>query len=682
MLVRKSPQCSRFAEPSAHRSFKALSPIDAMTVSKHTVDLEPEPTDDPLPPVTRALPAGTWLDEFEVGEVIAEGSSSIVYAATDDTLAIPVAIAEYMPARFAQRVDPLQVVPQSAAHASIFAAGLRAFIDDARVLARCDHRSLVRILRLREANATAYRIMPRYTATTLSDVRQGMTEPPDEATLMAILDGLLGALEAFHRAARFHGKVTPSNILVMGDGRPMLLSPGSAGRVLAGDPIVALMSSTAPCFAPIEQLVESADMPLGPSVDLYALAGVVRYWITGQLPPPAFSAPGTARHETFWDVVQRLGSQWPQLNYHPALLDALDGAASIYPARRPQSVAEMRLRMEAVPAPRGRLQERAVPPAPTAAVRTAASPGLVTPPTTAVPQGTRASPTETTTQRIHGSTLTVGRSFDAANDLHIEPRTDAAAAVDVGDPHFVADPTTPDASAEGVAHDPVAMPPVVDLPLAPSETVRVEGDTFERPIGAPRPRRRGGAMMWGAIALALLIMAPIAVYYLNQHHKLDRVLDALGIPNAARTATDMPTPAAPASTAPVAAPPSASAAAHASPPSPVAKSTPAPTAALAGATPSSAQALTNAGAPSVESAASTATAAPQSSVSVPPSSVENPGDGAASTPAGSHNAASPREACGGRTEFALYRCMQTLCTQRQWTAHAQCDHLRATDRVD
>ena len=44
--------------------------------------------------------------------------------------------------------------------------------------------------------------------------------------------------------------------------------------------------------------------------------------------------------------------------------------------------------------------------------------------------------------------------------------------------------------------------------------------------------------------------------------------------------------------------------------------------------------------------------------------------------------ASPREACGARTQFSLYRCMQMECSQRQWASHAQCERLRTTDRVD
>ena len=188
-------------------------------------------------------------------------------------------------------IDEAQVTPRTSAQADAFAKGLKAFINETRTLARCDHPSLVRIVRLWEANGTAYRVMPRYPATRLLEVRERMNEPPDEEAVRALLDALLGALAAFHHAGGGHGKVTPSNILLLADNRPLLLGPGAAGRAIAGDRIDALMTSVEPCFAPIEQIVESADIPLHPSVDLYALAGVARYWMSGQLPAPAFGAP-------------------------------------------------------------------------------------------------------------------------------------------------------------------------------------------------------------------------------------------------------------------------------------------------------------------------------------------------------------------------------------------------------
>jgi hypothetical protein len=46
------------------------------------------------------------------------------------------------------------------------------------------------------------------------------------------------------------------------------------------------------------------------------------------------------------------------------------------------------------------------------------------------------------------------------------------------------------------------------------------------------------------------------------------------------------------------------------------------------------------------------------------------------------SAGGPRQQCGDRTPFALYRCMQSLCAQAGWRGHAQCLRLKRSDRVD
>ena len=44
-------------------------------------------------------------------------------------------------------------------------------------------------------------------------------------------------------------------------------------------------------------------------------------------------------------------------------------------------------------------------------------------------------------------------------------------------------------------------------------------------------------------------------------------------------------------------------------------------------------------------------------------------------------AATPRAACAGRTEFALYRCMQQQCQAQRFASHPQCVLLRRDDKV-
>jgi len=568
----------------------------------------PEPTsaalseellDGPFASATRALPAGSRLDEFEVEEVIGEGSVKIVYAAMDHALVVPVAIAEYMPAPLAQRNHETQVAPRTSALADTFAKGLSAFIDETRMLARCDHPSLVRVVRLREANGTAYRVMPRYQGRTLLEVRRGMNEPPDEQAVRTLLDALLGALEAFHHAGGCHGKVTPSNILLLENNRPLLLGPASAGRAIAGERIDALMTSVEPCFEPLEQVVET-DIPLHPSADLYALAGVARYWMSGQLPAPAFGALGTLRRETLAETVQLLYLTWPHLRYSASLLDALDSALSIYPAERPQSVAQMRARLAIAPPAAG------------------------------------------------------GAVSAAWNDVPVVNETV---------------PSSP--APTHVAQDLDALMPSApdhDSPLT-SGFARIEDDPSVLKAAARGvPNFRRIAMGSGAV-LVLLALLFIGMDEFREEPQVRRVLDILGISHSTGSGDSAPaSAAAPEPAAPAIPPIAAPEAAKPTPTEPIAADSPAGE--PASATPAS---------PDGTTLAAAATAAP-AEVEQPP------------TPTlplarmeqqhALRGPASPREACGARTQFSLYRCMQMQCSQRKWTSHAQCERLRATDSVD
>ena len=115
------------------------------------------------------LGAGTRLFEYEVTGVIGQGGFGIVYRALDRVLNRSVAIKEYLPATMALRSDTGGVTLASQAHVNAFEAGLKSFVNEARLLAQFDHPSLVKVYRFWEANGTAYMVMPFYEGVTLKD---------------------------------------------------------------------------------------------------------------------------------------------------------------------------------------------------------------------------------------------------------------------------------------------------------------------------------------------------------------------------------------------------------------------------------------------------------------------------------------------------------------------------------
>src|SRR6185369_6241084 len=108
------------------------------------------------------LPIGTRISEFEIRQVIGEGGFGIVYLAFDHSLQRTVAIKEYMPSALAARSTDHTVSVRSKRHAEAFEAGLRSFINEARLLAQFDHPALVKVYRFWEQHGTAYMVMRYY----------------------------------------------------------------------------------------------------------------------------------------------------------------------------------------------------------------------------------------------------------------------------------------------------------------------------------------------------------------------------------------------------------------------------------------------------------------------------------------------------------------------------------------
>ena len=91
----------------------------------------------------------------------------------------------------------------SASHSETFALGLSSFVNEAKLLARFDHPSLLKVHRFWEDNGTAYMVMPLYRGVTLRAVAPASTTAlPGRRWLLRLTDQLLGALEVMHTRGR------------------------------------------------------------------------------------------------------------------------------------------------------------------------------------------------------------------------------------------------------------------------------------------------------------------------------------------------------------------------------------------------------------------------------------------------------------------------------------------------
>jgi hypothetical protein len=302
-----------------------------------------------------ALPPGTRFGELEILGTLGIGGFGIVYLARDHSLEREVAIKEYMPSQFAQRDGRSQVSVRSLSMRDTFELGRRSFVNEAKLLARFDHPSLLKVYRFWEANGTAYMAMPRLIGQNLREARKALPTPPPEAWARRVFDAVLGGLEALHAQQVWHRDVAPDNIFLPADGAPPILLDFGAARQAIGDRTQVFTAILKPSFAPIEQYAEAASLKQGPWTDFYALAAVMHELLTGHPPPPC-----TAR--AMGDELAPLAVE----GYSPAFLAALDWGLRVPPHQRPRNAAAWREVVEgraSVPPPQA-APPRAAPPPP------------------------------------------------------------------------------------------------------------------------------------------------------------------------------------------------------------------------------------------------------------------------------------------------------------------------------
>ncbi|WP_312412215.1 protein kinase domain-containing protein [Pseudescherichia sp.] len=283
------------------------------------------------PSIPDALPPGFRFDELEIQDVIQTSHTDILYDALDRELERSVIIREYMPRALTLRGEDMRLVLRSKQDSAAFAAGLNAFIQQARQLARFTHPNLMLVLRFWQHNDTAYILTPRYDGVTLAELHQQQPEAINEAWILQRLPMLCSALATLHHAGELHRNISLKSIQIEESGQPLLLDvaipPAPAGDLSETSKLL-----LHPGFTPLEQYADASESLLGPWTDIYALGAVLYTLITGS-PPPASVARSI--QESCTPLTEN-----PPPGYSPALLQAVDRALALKPEDRPQSIAE------------------------------------------------------------------------------------------------------------------------------------------------------------------------------------------------------------------------------------------------------------------------------------------------------------------------------------------------------
>ncbi|BDS06926.1 hypothetical protein NT6N_19660 [Oceaniferula spumae] len=289
------------------------------------------------PQYTHSLAPGTELKDYRIESVLGKGGFGITYLAEDIRLKKKVAIKELLPDGIATRGSGSTVVAQTSSQEEDFRWAIDSFLKEAQTLAGFEHPNIVRIYRLFEANDTAYMVMPFVEGDSLKEM-VSKRKTLNYAEVKNILSHLLDGLEVVHRLDTLHRDIKPDNIIITKDGTPMLIDFGAARQTISGK-THDVTSIITPGYAAIEQYSTDARYQ-GPWSDIYALASVAYYMITGKQPVPA-SERNDAQRNMQPDPLPKLADLAPA-GYPQQFLHAIDTALQMAEQLRPQCIADWR----------------------------------------------------------------------------------------------------------------------------------------------------------------------------------------------------------------------------------------------------------------------------------------------------------------------------------------------------
>ncbi|MEW2549451.1 Stk1 family PASTA domain-containing Ser/Thr kinase [Streptomyces sp. NPDC047002] len=248
---------------------------------------------------------------YRVDARIAVGGMATVYRAVDTRL---------------DRVVALKVMHPSLA---VDAAFVERFIREARSVARLAHPNVVAVFDQGAQGAYVYLAMEYVEGCTLRDVlrERGALKP---RAAFDILEPVLAALGAAHRAGFVHRDMKPENVLIGDDGRVKVADFGLVRSVGDATGTTGSVLGTVSYLAP-EQL-EGLPAGAGPGVDVYACGVVLYEMLTGRKPHGG-ETPAQVVYQHLNEDVPAPSAAVPGLA--PAL-DALVARAAVRdPARRP-----------------------------------------------------------------------------------------------------------------------------------------------------------------------------------------------------------------------------------------------------------------------------------------------------------------------------------------------------------
>ena len=216
-------------------------------------------------------PGSFFADRYRIDRILGAGAMGRVYAAEHGVTG--------------QKVALKMLLPQLLGDARLKAR----FINEAKVLARLEHPSLVQLLGFIDTPRAAFIVMPFVAGSTLDKVIQRHGQLPIEMAV-GLFAQMCEGLDHMHQHAVMHRDLKPSNVIIQDDDRVRITDFGIARSVgsqkLTMDGMVV---GTAEYLAPEQASGTDRD---NVASDQYAVAILLYEMLTGRVP---FRHPSAAR---------------------------------------------------------------------------------------------------------------------------------------------------------------------------------------------------------------------------------------------------------------------------------------------------------------------------------------------------------------------------------------------------
>lgn len=272
----------------------------------------------------------TIVDEYIIEREIARGGFSSVYLARHRVTQVQVAIKEYLPRKLAHRTWNNHIVANSEQSKKMFVHGRALFVEEAKTLAKIKHPNIVEVVNFFHANSTVYLVMAYAYGITLDKLLIDKKIDIQTQWLIDFFCNLLHALHAVHKQDVLHLDIKPANLMICPGNKVLLLDFGAVQPFPSTtDSKKAQILSKG--FSPIEQYSNMEQ--LGPYSDIYAVGASMRTCLD-------FLAPPQPRERIDNDDYPLAEGQYDG-KFDDRLLAIIDWAMAVYPADRPQTVAEL-----------------------------------------------------------------------------------------------------------------------------------------------------------------------------------------------------------------------------------------------------------------------------------------------------------------------------------------------------